>query len=67
VLNMYQRVRLNVDRYARDDAPFGSVGYIIETYEGHKYEVEFSDADTGVTFARLVLDESELVPHPETS
>ena len=36
------------------------LGYVIESYPGGKYEVEFSDAD-GITIAQIVAGEEDLI------
>jgi hypothetical protein len=59
-LPCYTRVRLITDRYHADDAPCGSVGYIIEIHDQDTFEVEFSDT-YGVTYAQVVVHRDEVI------
>jgi hypothetical protein len=58
-LPCYTRVRLITDRYHADNAPCGSVGYIIEIHDD-ALEVEFSDTH-GVTYAQVVVHHDEVI------
>jgi Domain of unknown function (DUF4926) len=64
MIKIYSRVQLLTDKYEVDGGHFGMIGYVIETYPGGKYEVEFSNED-GTTIAQLVVDETELAAVPE--
>lgn len=55
MLPEYSRVRVVTDKYAKDGVPEGTTGYVIEVYDDGSYEVEFSDPETGSTFAQLVI------------
>jgi Domain of unknown function (DUF4926) len=66
MIPLYSRVALVTDKYANEGGSIGMIGYVIETYHGSNYEVEFSD-DKGVTIAQLVVDESEVCFTPEKS
>ena len=56
----YSEVVLVTDKYASEGARSGMIGYVIETYEDGRYEVEFSDSTTGVTLALLSVTEEDL-------
>ena len=56
----YSPVKLITDKYADDGVGIGAIGYIIEVYPGSKYEVEFSNSETGETIAMIVADEIDL-------
>lgn len=58
-LRQYDRVRLVTDRYEREGARRGMIGYIIEMYGDDAVEVEFSRPD-GVTVTQIVAATSEL-------
>ncbi|MBC9786215.1 DUF4926 domain-containing protein [Heliobacterium chlorum] len=59
-MKQYSKVRLITDRYTEEGANFGDLGYIIEVYADGNCEVEFSDGNTGITFAQLVVKPDEL-------
>jgi len=59
-LPCYTRIRLITDRYHADNAPCGSVGYIIEIHDQDAFEVEFSDT-YGVTYAQVVVRRDEVI------
>jgi hypothetical protein len=61
----YERVTLLTDRFAGQDAPRGSIGYVIEIHGDGAYEVEISDSRTGETRAQIVATAAELGPLPE--
>ncbi len=65
MLTAYTRVRLVSDKYAREGALRGMLGYVIEVYEDGHYEVEFSDPATGRTLAQIVLAHEDVVESPE--
>ena len=56
----YSRVKLITDKYQNEGIAKGSIGYIIEVYPGQKYEIEFSNYDTGETIAMIVVDENDI-------
>ena len=55
----YSKVRLITDKYIKEGAKYGDVGYIIECYPENKYEVEFADPNTGINYAMIVASEDE--------
>jgi hypothetical protein len=59
-LEPYDRVRLVTDRFAAEGAPEGSIGYVIEKYEGGALEVEVSNPQTGETVAQFVAEAADL-------
>jgi Domain of unknown function (DUF4926) len=64
MIEIYSRVRLLTDRFYSEGVALGDIGYVIETYPGGNYEVEFSRSD-GTTIALVVAREDELVLEPE--
>ena len=64
MLAQYSRVRLVTDRFAKEGATRGMVGYVIEVYPDGNYEVEFSDKD-GTTVAQIVAGDEDLAHLPE--
>ena len=65
MIGLYQRVCLVGDAHVKEGVSSGALGYVIEIYSDGSYEVEFSDAKTGISFAQLVLREDELQLAPE--
>ena len=65
VIGLYARVRIVTNAYVERGVAAGVLGYVIERRGETKWEVEFSDATTGITWAQLVVDESEIVVEPE--
>ena len=65
MLPEYSRVRLITDKYAKDGVPEGTLGYVIEVYNDGKYEVEFSNPETGSTVAQLVIAHEDVIESPE--
>jgi len=59
MIDNYSRVRLLTDKYRKEGAATGAVGYVIEVYDNGDCEVEFSDRD-GITFAQIVARADEL-------
>jgi hypothetical protein len=59
ILN-YSKVKLLTDKYKSEGVSDGAIGYVIEVYQNHKYEVEFSDLN-GITIAQIVLDSNEFI------
>ncbi len=57
---LYERVRVVVDRFESDGVPPDSVGYVIERYSDGALEVEVSNPATGETIATVVVTEAEL-------
>ena len=55
----YSKVTLLTDRYVDEGVQSGSIGYVIEVYQGDKYEVEFSGGD-GITIAQIVVSGHEI-------
>ena len=51
---------LATDDHAADGARRGMIGYVIEVYDGDRYEVELSDPATGATIAQIVVAGSQL-------
>jgi hypothetical protein len=64
-LGRYVRVELISSSHATEGVEKGMLGYVIEVFSGDYYEIEFSDAMTGVTLATIVAHESELTIRPE--
>jgi len=59
-LPLFSRVRLATDEHEADGAPLGTIGSIIEVYEGGAaYEIEVSDAD-GRTLALFAAEPAAL-------
>ena len=58
--NNYTKVRLTTDQYQDKAVSHGAIGYIIEVYEKGNYEVEFSDRETGITIAQIVVNYTEI-------
>ncbi|WP_318306971.1 hypothetical protein [Amycolatopsis solani] len=48
------------DRFAGEGALGGSIGYVIEKYDGEAWEIEVSDPRTGETVARFVAGAADL-------
>lgn len=65
MITLYARVRMLTDAYATYGVLAGARGNVIESYGDGAYELEFSDAATGVTTAQLVVDETEIAEEPE--
>ncbi len=66
MLPKYSRVRLITDAYAKDGVREGALGYVIEVYsEDGKYEVEFSNPETGIAFAQVVIAHDDVIESPE--
>jgi hypothetical protein len=59
-MKQFSKVRLITNKYVKQGANQFDVGYIIEVYDGEKYEIEFSDKNTGITYAMIVASEDEL-------
>ena len=64
MIPQYSRVKLTTNRYDKEGARIGMLGYVIESYADSKYEVEFSDIN-GTTIAQIVAREEELILAPE--
>jgi Domain of unknown function (DUF4926) len=60
-MKQYTRVKLANAAYESENVKVGSVGYIIEIHADGKYEVEFSNPDTGETLELLVLSDSDCI------
>lgn len=62
-MNIYDKVRVISNNYINKGIKKGDVGYIIETYNDRHYEVEFSDENTGISYAQEVIsvDDIEIV------
>ncbi|MBW4839821.1 MAG: DUF4926 domain-containing protein [Paenibacillaceae bacterium] len=58
-MELYKKVRLLTDTYSNQGAQKFDVGYIIEFYPGGKYEIEFSDPETGITYAQIVARQED--------
>jgi hypothetical protein len=58
----YSRVRIKTDALRDQQAPLGSIGYVIEVFPTGDLEVEFAD-ENGVTYAQVVVcpDEVDVV------
>ena len=65
MLPEYSRVRLITGKYANDGVPEGTVGYVIEVYDDGNYEIEFSNPETGSTFAQFVIAREDVIESPE--
>jgi hypothetical protein len=63
----YTRVRLLSNKYIQEGARQGMLGYVIEVYKDGNYEVEFSDPDTGLSLAQIVVAPEDVVESPESS
>jgi hypothetical protein len=63
---LYDRVRVVSDRFADENAPVGTLGYIIEEYDDGAYEVEVSNPATGETIAQFAARPDDLQPAPES-
>ncbi len=59
-MKQYDKILLKTDNYADENIRNGDEGYIIEVYPDGKFEVEFSDPQTGETIALVVLSEEEI-------
>ena len=66
MLRKYSRVSLVTNKYKMDGLGIGSVGYIIESYENDKYEVEFSN-EWGVSIAQVVVCGEDVILIPESN
>jgi hypothetical protein len=60
VVEKYSKVKMLTNKYYNDGVLIGYVGYIIEIYDDGNCEVEFSDSTTGITFAQIVVEPSEV-------
>lgn len=59
-ISLYSQVRLITDKYlVSHGVGYGDVGYVIEKYEDN-YEVEFSNSETGITKAIIVVGYMEI-------
>lgn len=56
----YDEVELLTEEYISEEVAKGSIGYIIENYDNGNFEVDFSNKDTGITIAQLVVKEDSL-------
>jgi hypothetical protein len=56
----YSRVKLTTNKYIDEGIGIGAIGYIIDVYPDNKYEVEFSNRETGETIAQIVAHEDDL-------
>lgn len=54
-MKLYSRVKILADKYKNKGVSVGSIGYIIEEYEGGYVEVEISNSQTGETIAQVVI------------
>lgn len=54
-MELYQRVRMNSNKYSGDGIPTGAIGFIVEIYDDGVCEVEFS-RDDGTTYAMRAID-----------
>jgi len=59
MITNYSRVKLLTDKFQSEGVKSGDIGYVIEVYGDHNYEVEFSN-DHGITIAQIVAHENEL-------
>lgn len=66
MISEYTRVSLTSDRYEKEGARQGMLGYVIEVYDGGYYEVEFSDPETGCTVAQVVVAQDDIEERPES-
>jgi len=57
---LYKEVTLLTNKYEKEGALYGVKGYIIEQYADHRYEVEFSNPQTGESIAQVVVSENEI-------
>lgn len=62
---LYERVRVVSDRFAGENAPAGTLGYIIDEYDDGAYEIEVSNPATGETIAQFAARADDLEPAPE--
>ena len=62
---LYERVRIVTDRFAEENAPAGTLGYIIDEYDDGAFEIEVSNPSTGETIAQFAARPEELRPAPE--
>lgn len=61
----YSRVKLVSNKYEKEGARIGMIGYVIECYDTGEYEVDFSN-DKGVKIGQMAVSEQDLVLFPET-
>jgi len=59
-MKIYEKVRLLTDKFIEEGAKKGDIGYIIEIYGDGNCEVEFSDSQTGITYAQIVANQKDL-------
>ncbi len=62
MIPLHSRVRLISDRYQKDGAYPGMIGYIIERYADGAVEIEVSDPRAGTTIVQFVARESDIEP-----
>ena len=65
MIKPYDRVRLITDQFEAQGVPRDSVGYAVEMHADGALEVEFSDPATGLNWATIVANASDLAPAPE--
>lgn len=65
MLEEFDRVKLITNKYSKEKATIGMIGYIVEVYPDNHFEVEFSDPTTGITIAQVVVSVDEIEPYPE--
>jgi hypothetical protein len=59
-MKLYAKVRLLSNEYIEKGAKINDIGYIIEIYDTGECEVEFSDGNTGISYAQIVTKPEEL-------
>jgi hypothetical protein len=59
-MKLYAKVRLLTNMYNKEGVKINDIGYIIEIYNTGDCEVEFSDRNTGISYAQIVIKPEEL-------
>ncbi len=55
-MKQYTKVKNINDNYKKNWIKKWDIWYIIEIYKNNNYEVEFSDEDTWIDYAQVVID-----------
>lgn len=58
-MELYKKVRLLTDKYSTLGVKKFNEGYIIGLYPEGYCEIEFSDPDTGISYAQIVTKPGE--------
>lgn len=60
MMKEYDKIKMVNDKYISDGIKAGDEGYILEIYDDHFCEVEFSEKD-GTTYALQAIDKADFM------